>query len=441
MTGAPTRQLWQRLQPERWPLPLEALPADAALVGGAVRDGLLDRLGPKPDLDLVVSGDAIALCRALARRHGGSAVVLDGERCMARLVLRGWSLDLARQEGASLEADLGRRDYTVNAIALPLRQGAGLVDPSGGLEHLRQRRLVAVSEANLLADPLRLLRGVRLAAQLGFALDPGSEAWIRRHHGRLPEVAPERVLQELEKLAAAPLGHLGLAQAIATGLLAPWSAAAAWPGAAAADLALLERLSPERAAAAGLTATEAAEALPLARLAALFDAEALERLRSSRKLQQRAGRLRSWRQRLEADRPQEAGAASAPGAAAGGDPAAALSTAIAALPELERLHLQRQLEADLPALLLAWPAELARSWLVRWRDPDDRLFHPRPPLDGRRLQQACGLAPSPLLGELMEHLLLEQAFGRLHGPEAAISGARHWLERQPDAGGETPRRD
>lgn len=438
MAGAPARQLWQRLQPERWPLPLEALPADAALVGGAVRDGLLDRLGPTPDLDLVVRGDAIALCRALARRHGGSAVVLDGERCMARLVLRGWSLDLARQEGASLEADLGRRDYTVNAIALPLRPGAGLVDPSGGLEHLRQRRLVAVSEANLLADPLRLLRGVRLAAQLGFALDSGSEAWIRRHHGRLPEVAPERVLQELEKLAAAPLGHLGLGQAVATGLLAPWSAAA---GPAAADLALLERLSPERAAAAGLTAAEAAEALPLARLAALFDAEALERLRSSRKLQQRAGRLRSWRQRLEADRPQDTGPCSAPAAADGGDPGGALSTAIAALPELERLHLQRQLEADLPALLLAWPEELARSWLVRWRDPDDRLFHPRPPLDGRRLQEACGLAPSPRLGELMEHLLLEQAFGRLHGPEAAISGARHWLEHQPGAGGETPRRD
>ncbi|WP_411870594.1 CCA tRNA nucleotidyltransferase [Vulcanococcus limneticus] len=422
MTGAPTRQLWQRLQPERWPLPLEALPADAALVGGAVRDGLLDRLGPKPDLDLVVSGDAIALCRALARRHGGSAVVLDGERCMARLVIRGWSLDLARQEGASLEADLGRRDYTVNAIALPLRPGAALVDPSGGLEHLRQRRLVAVSEANLLADPLRLLRGVRLAAQLGFGLDPSSEAWIRRHHGRLPEVAPERVLAELEKLAAAPLGHRGLAQAVATGLLGPWSAAAAGP-AASGDLALLERLGPERVAAAGLTEAEAAEALPLARLAALFDAEALERLRSSRKLQQRAGRLRSWRQRLEEGQPEE------------------VSAVIAALPEAERLQLQRQLEADLPALLLAWPAGLAQAWLGRWRDPDDRLFHPRPPLDGRRLQQACGLAPSPLLGELMERLLLEQAFGRVEGAEAALRWARHWLECRPEAGGRTPRRD
>ena len=96
---------WQRLQPQQWPLPPEAFPAGCALVGGAVRDALLDRLGPEPDLDLVVEGDAVALCRQLSRRHGGSAVVLDAERSIARLVIHGWSIDLARQEGGSLEAD------------------------------------------------------------------------------------------------------------------------------------------------------------------------------------------------------------------------------------------------------------------------------------------------------------------------------------------------
>ena len=65
-------------------------------------------------------GDAVALARQLARDHGGTCVVLDAERSIARLVLGGWSLDLARQEGSSLEADLGRRDYTINAIALPV---------------------------------------------------------------------------------------------------------------------------------------------------------------------------------------------------------------------------------------------------------------------------------------------------------------------------------
>ena len=165
--GEVAEELWQRLLAEPWPLPLDALPAGTALVGGAVRDGLLGRLEHQPDLDVVVPGDALALARQLARAHGGSCVVLDAERSIARLVLRGWTLDLARQEGSTLEADLGRRDFTINAIALPLpatgAAAAALVDPTGGLTHLQRRQLVAVSEANLLADPLRLLRGIRLA--------------------------------------------------------------------------------------------------------------------------------------------------------------------------------------------------------------------------------------------------------------------------------------
>ena len=117
--------LWQRLAPERWPLPLDAWPAGTSLVGGAVRDGLLNRLGETPDLDLVVPCDGIALAKGWAKRHGGTCVVLDPERQIARLVIQGWTIDVARQEGGSLEADLGRRDFTINAIALPLKQGDG----------------------------------------------------------------------------------------------------------------------------------------------------------------------------------------------------------------------------------------------------------------------------------------------------------------------------
>ena len=109
----------ERLTPQRWPLPLDLLPEKTALVGGAVRDALLDRLKPQPDLDLVIPSDALDLTRTLAKRLGGSCVVLDQERDMARLVLGGWTVDIARQDGATLEADLGRRDYRLNAIAFP----------------------------------------------------------------------------------------------------------------------------------------------------------------------------------------------------------------------------------------------------------------------------------------------------------------------------------
>ncbi len=429
--------LWQRLQPERWPIPRAALPADAALVGGAVRDGLLNRLAERPDLDLVVPADAIGLCQRLAQDHGGCAVVLDPQRDIARLVVRGWSLDLARRCGASLEADLARRDYRINAIALPLAPEAGLVDPLGGLADLQARQLVAVGEANLLDDPLRLLRGIRLAAQLDFGLEASTWTWIQRHHQRLASVAGERVLAELEKLAAAPGGHLGLQQALAAGLLEPW-------GADARAGRALERLSPDQADCCGLSDQERQLALPLARLARLFDAKALDGLRASRKLQQRCQRLRQWWHRLEAGAPDSQLASQAasqpgggPGTAWGGDP----EPAIAALSEAERLALQRQLESELPALLLAWPGPLARAWLARWRNLGDPLFHPRSPLDGRSLQTELGLAPSRRLGELLDQLMLEHAFGRISNRDQALAWCRQALHPAPMPGEKARRRD
>jgi len=464
--GLPVDQLASalrlRLAPEGWPLPLGALPAGAVLVGGAVRDALLGRLAPQPDLDLVVPGDAVALARELARQLGGAVVVLDGERSIARLVLQGWTIDLARRMGANLQQDLLRRDYTANAIALQLtatgegrehpegalldsNSGGALLDPSGGLEDLAAGRLRAISEANLLDDPLRLLRGVRLAWELDFVLEPTSLGWICQHGARLGQVAGERVLAELERLAVAPRGGLGLAQVVDTGLLASWCDELSLAGAPAigvepakqgpparqeapagkgapassADPAMqpeimhqnLANLQLEAAAERGLSEAETAWALPLARLASLLDGQSLARLKSSRRLQLSCQRLRHWWQRL---------------GAVGGDPDA--------LPEEERLSLQRQLEADLPALALLLEAAWAPNALARWRDPADPLFHPRAPIDGATLQAQLALEPGPRLGQLLEHLTRERAFGRLPaqpGENAAetLIEARHWLSQ------------
>jgi tRNA nucleotidyltransferase (CCA-adding enzyme) len=404
---------WQRLEPQRWPLPPQAFPPGTALVGGAVRDALLNRLAPAPDLDVVLPDDAVAVCRQLRRRHGGSAVVLDAERSIARLVLDGWTIDLARQEGNSLQEDLQRRDYTVNAMALPLAAPDQLVDPLGGLEHLKRGDLVAVAEANLLDDPLRLLRGLRLACELNFQLETRTQGWIRRHHDALATVAGERVLAELEKLAAAPNGGEGLVQVLRTGLLRPWLTANGNPNDLPDNPALLHTLSRAQAEALELTAAETETALPLARLAAVLDGSALQRLRSSRRLQQRVEQLRHWRQRL--------------------GPAATAAQVAAALPETDRLQLHRQLEDDLVALLLGWPQGSARPWLDRWRRHDDPLFHPRPAIDGRSLQEALQLRPSPQLGQLLEHLMLEQAFGRLSGREDGLRAACAWLQSEQSA--------
>jgi tRNA nucleotidyltransferase (CCA-adding enzyme) len=426
--GVSAAALWQALAPQRWPLPPAQLPPGSALVGGAVRDALLGRLDSRPDLDLVVPVDAIPLTRELAARLGGSFVPLDPQRSIARLVLRGWTIDLARRAGADLAADLDRRDYTINAMALPLAglrdgdavaagPGGELVDPHGGLADLAAGRMVAIREANLLDDPLRLLRGLRLAAELDFTVDPLTWSWIRRHRERLPAVAGERILAELERLAAAPAGSRLLAAAGEAGLLEPW-ADAELPHSGAG----LAGLSPSGARQRGLDDGETAWALPLARLATVLSGEGLARLQASRRLQQRCRGLRRWRRRLAEQPP-------------GG---------LGALAEAERLELQQALEHDLPALLLQLEPEQARAALGRWRDPADPLFHPRPPLDGRQLQEALDLKAGPELGRLLAALTRERAFGRLPAgdgrgrltaaeQQAVLQEARRWLSRQGPA--------
>ncbi|MFM7085999.1 MAG: CCA tRNA nucleotidyltransferase [Cyanobium sp.] len=426
--GEQLRQLRRLLDPQRWPLPVGLLPPGTVLVGGAVRDALLGQSCERPDLDFVVMGDAVALARDLARRSGGSCVVLDRERSIARLVLAGWSFDLARCCGASLAEDLLRRDYGINAIALSLESLLGLdqagpIDPAGGLEDLRRGELRALAEANLLADPLRLLRGLRLAGQLGFRLESRTQGWIRQHHQQLATVAGERVLAELERLVAAPAALPALALSLDLGLLEPWG------GGGASARGPVALLSGARAQCCGLSAQEAERALPLARLAALLPPESLGRLRASRRLQQRLTRLRHWRQRLEA----LAVALALEPAPERASPAAAASLpcgVLEALPEPERLALQQQLEEDLPSLVLHLDPAEATACLRRWRDPADPLFHPRSPLDGSTLQRQLQLQPGPILGQLQAFLCAEQAFGRLAAaaePAQAVALARRWL--------------
>ena len=118
-SGTSSDDILKQLVPQRWSLPPHRLPNGTALVGGAIRDALLGRMRDQPDLDLVVPGDALIRTRQLARELDGTRVVLDAERDMARLVLGEWTIDFARQEGATLTEDLQRRDYRINAMALP----------------------------------------------------------------------------------------------------------------------------------------------------------------------------------------------------------------------------------------------------------------------------------------------------------------------------------
>ena len=173
----------------------------AWLVGGAVRDAILGR--PTFDLDVAVEGDVAAAAHSLARTARGPVFELSDAfgswRVMARN--RGWQVDLSPLRGGSLEADLALRDFTVNAIAEPLEGGAR-VDPHGGVRDLAAGCLRAVGPEAFAADPLRVVRLVRLAAELGLGADPATCALARTSAPGAATVAQERVFAELKRIVA-----------------------------------------------------------------------------------------------------------------------------------------------------------------------------------------------------------------------------------------------
>ena len=173
--------------------------ADGWLVGGAVRDRLLGR--STTDYDVSIAGEPRSLARQLARAAGGHSFALSEGFGAWRVVARdrSWQVDLLSILGDSIEADLALRDLTINALAEPLGEGE-LVDPFGGLDDLRRRRLRMVSEVAFSADPLRVLRVPRLACELGFSVDADTATAARRQAGGLTGIAAERVFSELKRI-------------------------------------------------------------------------------------------------------------------------------------------------------------------------------------------------------------------------------------------------
>ena len=173
------------------------------IVGGAVRDAALGE--DVDDLDLAVAGDPAVAARAIAREVGEHAFELSAEFGTWRVASpsREWQIDLTALRGEGIEADLGARDFTIGAVAVPLVEGEE-VDPFGGLADLERRLLRVVSERSFAEDPLRLLRAPRLAAQLNLEIEPATAALARAGAARAAEPAGERQLAELRQLVGGP---------------------------------------------------------------------------------------------------------------------------------------------------------------------------------------------------------------------------------------------
>jgi tRNA nucleotidyltransferase (CCA-adding enzyme) len=191
------------------------------LVGGAVRDLLLGR--GRADIDLVVEGDAAALARRL-----GAEVTSHERFGTAKVKLAGHEIDIAgaRSEsyprpgalpvvepGADLAADLRRRDFTINAMAIPLKGEMRLIDPHGGEADLATGQLRVLHDGSFADDPTRALRAARYASRFGFGLEERTAELIRETD--LSTVSADRREAELLRLAteeSAPEGFALLAE-------------------------------------------------------------------------------------------------------------------------------------------------------------------------------------------------------------------------------------
>lgn len=168
------------------------------LVGGAVRDALLGK--STCDRDIAIKG-AEEFAHKIAEKFDATFITLDSEFKIYRVVLQDKVnyLDISEIQGETIEEDLMRRDFTINAIAYDLKENK-FIDVTGGVEDLKNGVLRHIKDENLAEDPLRILRAFRFASVTGFEMTPELQVAIRKYLPLALNPAPERINYELMKL-------------------------------------------------------------------------------------------------------------------------------------------------------------------------------------------------------------------------------------------------
>ena len=388
--------LFRDLNPKDWPISISDLPSGSALVGGSVRDGLLNKLSQKPDLDFVLPINAIQFTKKLSTKVNGTFIKLDENRDIARFAVNGWTLDFARQVGRNLKDDLLRRDFRINAIALKLERNPQIYDPTGGLDDLQSKQIVAITEKNLIDDPLRILRGFRLMCELDFVLEEKTKSLIRKNSNRLKKVAPERIKTEILKIIHSEWGESVWPTYLELQLLNNWQ-----------DDQIPSMKDLIKQTYVDTCSDELLISRSFARLICLLSDEGLSKLTFNRNQIKFCQKLRYWVCKIN-------------------------KCSIENLSEDERFQLHIDLGQHLRSFMFFLNENSIDEWLSRWKDPCDPLFHPSSPVDGVTLQKIFKIPPGPSLGALMRYLSKEKAFGRIFTKKEAFEVARNWtLENSP----------
>lgn len=356
------------------------------VVGGAVRDALLGH--PSYDLDLVVEGDVPAFAERLAGRLGGR-VQTHAAFGTAEILYEGGEIDVATARAetypepaalpqvrpATLDDDLARRDFTINAIAASLRREdfGRLVDPHHGRADLAARTIRVLHGKSFVDDPTRIFRAIRYENRLGFRMDPETERLAREGMAGVSRLSNERVREELVALLSEesiPHTLARLAELAGTN----------------ADVALVERL----------------DALRLE----LDPGAPLWRLRLAAIVRDHPSLVDRLALRREDQRAVEDAVALAPQLEGATDPV-----------EIARIA-GRSPEAALLALAERDSAEL-RDWFTRLRSI-------RLDISGADLAE-LGLPESPRVGEVLEELRRRKLRGELDGRESELAAARELI--------------
>ncbi|MEA5462300.1 CCA tRNA nucleotidyltransferase [Leptothoe sp. PORK10 BA2] len=415
------------LIPTSWPFDSRLLPETACVVGGSVRDALLDRQADYLDLDFVLPDGAVAIASAIARRYQVGFVVLDADNQIARAVFDQATIDFAQQVGPTLETDLQRRDFTINAIAYH-PQSDRLIDPLNGIADLRQQILRMVSRENLAEDPLRLLRAYRQAAQLGFAIDGATRRTIRELAPLLQNIAAERIRHELDALLSQTNGATCFRMAWQDGLLDAWLPhlrVEHTEQLAALDRALVNL--PNIPGYADLLHSwkdpvpaghyrSWIKAARLSRLLPLDEDEAnrwLTRLKYSRNEGQAIFRVLQTQPYLDQM------------AAQAGD-----------LSRSDQFFMFKAASSSFPAvslvaLSMGIPIDAVAAMVERYQNPKDPMAHPVPLVSGKDLMAQLNLRSGPQIGQLLNAIENAQASGELTCADEALAWAEQWfLEQQ-----------
>ena len=214
----------------------DALGMECYVVGGYVRDIFLQR--PSKDIDVVVVGSGIAMAEALGKRLGrGAHVSVFKNFGTAQVKYRGTEVEFvgARKESyqrdsrkpivedGTLEDDQNRRDFTINALAVCLNKArfGELVDPFGGMEDMKEKTIRTPLDPDITFsdDPLRMMRCIRFATQLGFYIDDDTFESLCRNKERIEIISRERIADELNKIILSPIPSKGFIDLERSGLL------------------------------------------------------------------------------------------------------------------------------------------------------------------------------------------------------------------------------